>query len=98
MPDVESITKELRNLRDDINQRHAENKERMDRFNTDLNAGFANVRTEMQTQNGRVGRSETKIAVIENNLVPLQRAIYGVIGLMGAGFVGAVMAIVFGHH
>lgn len=98
MPDLESITKELRNLREDINARHSENKERMDRFTVDLNSGFQKVREEMQVQNGRVGRSETKIAVIENNLIPLQRAIYGVIGLMGAGFVGAVMAIVFGHN
>lgn len=97
MPDMESITKELRNLRDDITSRHTENKERMDRFTVDLNSGFEKVRGEMQAQNGRVGRSETKIAVLETNIIPLQRAVYSVIGLMGAGFIGAVMALIFGH-
>jgi hypothetical protein len=95
----ENVLRELRDSRAEMNRLHGDQSRRIDKLAEDLNSGFDKVRHEMQVQNGRVGKTETDVQVLAAKFMPIQRAVYGVIGLMGAGMVGALMALAFaGHH
>ena len=52
------IFEALERLRADMNAQHV-------RMRDDMNAGLSNIRAELQVQNGRVQKTETRLTVIE---------------------------------
>ena len=84
----------LQDLRDEMHAQHTRQSERLEMVRADVNAGFNKLRDEMRVQNGRVGKSEQLIAVLETSVVPLQRAVYGLMALILTSVVVGLLGLV----
>lgn len=94
MSELSVFLEALQNVRNEMHEMHGRQSERLDRLRDDVTKGFESLRVEKQIQNGRVGTLENRATAIEERAIPVHRSVYGLVALMLASLIVAILGLV----